>query len=348
MHPIISDRRRLLLYLTLWVLLTMLLVAGLAPDVRSIGLVAAVVLPPAVLYAFVCLAAWYPVRALPPRRTHPLRIVMTHGVAALVAASLWLVLLRGGIRLFDAFLGPGPATSALAERQAILLATGVVLYLLSVAFHYLILAIDLARSLETRELELQLLARDAELNSLKAQINPHFLFNSLHSISSLTASDPAAARDMAIQLAGYLRSTLKAARHDTIPLADELALALTYLGIERQRFGDRLRVEQNVDAAIATTLLPPLVLQPLVENAVTHGISNLIEPGTIRISARPDGGFVSLVVENDCDPDRPKGHGEGIGLQNVRRRIGAHYGGESRVAARDEGNRFVVEVRIPR
>src|SRR5262249_40432912 len=149
--------------------------------------------------------------------------------------------------------------------------------------HYLLLAFEFARQAERRQLQLEVLSRDAELRALRAQLDPHFLYNSLNSISALTAVDPAGARRMCVLLADFLRGTLAMSTRDRIPLEDELALTDRFLNIEQVRFGARLQVERQVDDAAARCRVPPLFLQPLVENAVTHGIAGLIDGGVIRL-----------------------------------------------------------------
>ena len=169
-------------------------------------------------------------------------------------------------------------------------AAGVLLFLLALAVHYALLAFEAAREAERRQLELELLTRDAELRALRAQIDPHFLYNSLNSISALTASDPAGARRMCVLLGGFLRDTLSLSSRERIPLAEELALADSFLSIEQVRFGARLQVDRRIDDASAACLVPPLLLQPLVENAITHGIAGLLEGGVIRLDiARRNG-----------------------------------------------------------
>src|SRR5260370_2632838 len=116
--------------------------------------------------------------------------------------------------------------------------------------------------------EAELLAREAELKALKAQIDPHFLFNSLHSISALTAVDAGRARDMCIRLSDFLRNSLRLGERTTIPFSEELALARTYLEVEQVRFGQRLRVAQDIEEAYCDCDVPPLLLQPLVENSI--------------------------------------------------------------------------------
>jgi len=190
------------------------------------------------------------------------------------------------------------------------------------------------------------LAREAELRALRAQIDPHFLFNSLQSISALTTADPPAARRMCLLLADFLRETLALGARERIPLSSELALVRRFLAVEQVRFGDRLQVD--IDAAGAEACeVPALVLQPLVENAVTHGIAHMVEGGVVRIRAERRVASLVVTVDNPCDADRPPGRGTGLGLRNVRARLESAYGGEAFAQAEETGGRFIVRVELP-
>jgi sensor histidine kinase YesM len=181
-----------------------------------------------------------------------------------------------------------------------------------------------------REERLRELAARSELKALKAQINPHFLFNALNSISALISSDPDAAQETLERLAGIFRGTLLASEKGSVPLSKELELVDAYLDVERARFGDRLRVVEEIDPESRGVQVPPLILQPLVENAVRHGISPTVEGGTLRIETRVDGATLRIVVQDDG-----KGTGlieleemlsEGYGLRNVRDRLNTRFG----------------------
>ena len=213
--------------------------------------------------------------------------------------------------------------------------------------HYVLLAFEAARQAERRQLELEILTRDAELRALRAQIDPHFLFNSLNSISALTGSDAPGARRMCLLLGEFLRTTLDVSARERIPLADELALAERYLNIEQVRFGSRLQIERRVDDDATACLVPPLLLQPLVENAVTHGIGRSLEGGLIRLDVSRRDGRLAIVVENPCEPDASVARPGGLGLDNVRRRLDAMFGRDARVDARVGGGQFHVELYLP-
>jgi sensor histidine kinase YesM len=163
------------------------------------------------------------------------------------------------------------------------------------AFHFYHESIARARAVEAIRAELA----QAELRALKAQVQPHFLFNTLNAIASLIHVNPAGAEEMTTRLAEVFRHTLSASERETTPLGEELAFAHSYLDIERARFGGRLRVETDVAPGLDRLLVPSLLLQPVVENAVRYAISPRAEGGTIRLSARRAGDALVLVVEDD-------------------------------------------------
>jgi two-component system, LytTR family, sensor histidine kinase AlgZ len=191
------------------------------------------------------------------------------------------------------------------------------------------------------------LAREAELRALRAQIDPHFLFNSLNSISALTATDSRAARAMTLELAGFLRRTLDLGARESIPLREELDLAKSYLEVERVRFGARLRVEWDADEAALECPVPSLLLQPLVENAVRHGVSQLVDGGVIAIQARRHEDRLDVSVANPRDPAASPRTGEGLGLVNVQSRLETLFDGDARISATAQGPEFRVDISIP-
>jgi LytS/YehU family sensor histidine kinase len=148
-------------------------------------------------------------------------------------------------------------------------------------------------------------------------------------------------------LADFLRDTLNVSSRDQIPLAEELALTDRFLGIEQVRFGERLRVERHVDAAAAQCRVPPLLLQPLVENAVTHGIAGLLEGGVIRLDVARQQGRLSIAIENPRDADTPPPSRRGVGLDNVRQRLTVMFGGDARLETQADPGRFRVELALP-
>lgn len=229
-----------------------------------------------------------------------------------------------------------------------LLGFSVILYAVTaLAWH----AFTFYRDLKERKLhttELESLLHQAQLDALRSQLHPHFLFNTLHSIAELIHENPPLAERMVLRLAGLLREVLKAPVQQEVSLGDEVAFIKSYLEIEQMRLGDRLTVEWDVAGETLAARVPSLVLQPLVENAVQHGVAALARPGRIAIQARREDGFLHLQVR-DTGPGLAAGpatNGNGIGLSNTESRLRRRYGDRQRFALRNDHG-LVVEVRIP-
>jgi two-component system, LytTR family, sensor histidine kinase AlgZ len=348
MHPILSHFRRLALYLVVWIPIAGMLAYLLGiPGGISWRESVAMAFPLCLLYAFICLTAWYSCRVTPLDRSSSSRIAGTHMIGALVAASLWVAAARA-LALVFSNAGTFPGLDKRFSPDVPLVAgMGDLLYLLSAAFYYVIIAVESSRAAEARANRANLLAREAELRALKAQVNPHFLFNSLNSISALTSSDPARAREMCILLGDFLRRTLGLGEKAVIPLEEELSLVNAFLAVEKIRFGARLRMEENVEKEALGFDVPPLLLQPLVENAVAHGVANLVEGGCIRLGVECRDGVVRIAIENSFDVDAPPRRKSGVGLANVRQRLEARYGSRASFSVKPEGAMFRVNITLP-
>jgi LytS/YehU family sensor histidine kinase len=178
-------------------------------------------------------------------------------------------------------------------------------------------------------------------------VNPHFLFNSLNSISALTSSDAPRAREMCVLLGDFLRRTLGLGEKSAIPLDEELSLVRAFLAVEKIRFGARIQMDESIQQEALQIQIPPLLLQPLVENAVAHGIANLVEGGWIRLDAQCGDGNLSITIENNFDPDAPPRRRGGVGLANVRQRLFTRYGESASFVASADANRFRVAIVMP-
>ena len=220
-------------------------------------------------------------------------------------------------------------------------------------------AIEFYRRYRERELlseQLQARLTDAQLRALRAQLNPHFLFNTLNSITTLLHRDPHRADAMLTRLGELLRFTLRADPAHEIPLAEEMALLERYLDIMKMRFADRVTVTCSVPAETADALVPSFVLQPLAENAFEHGVARASGPVRVEVDAlrSRDGEYVVLRVRDDGPGlaahayDGNGTHGNGVGLGNTRRRLEQMYGAEGtlRMTTPPEGG-TLVEVRLP-
>ena len=294
-------------------------------------------------------------------------IALTHWLRREIRRRQWLSLpaKRMVPRLLGASLLTGAVQSALVigiaaalERTPRLAQPGALLGIVSsliwsnVLWTMLYVAITaMRRDREGRRntLQLQLALREAELSALGAQINPHFLFNCLNTIRGMIVEDAAQAQDMTTRLANILRYNLQHTRTHAVPLACELEVVSDYLALEAIRFEDRLRVQFSVDPAAAQVLVPSMLLQTLVENALKHGLANLPEGGELMIRAGIQQDALVIEVENTGRLTEPKPGATQVGLKNARDRLRLLYGERASLnLANRDGGRVAATVLIPR
>jgi len=334
MHPIFRNATSLGAYLGLWTVLAAAMAALVRiPANLTWSQALSVAIPLCLFYAFVCLTPWYLCRAFPMGSAQVARLLVNQVGAAILACTLWIGVAQ--LLAFAMDLG-----SRLNSAIPQLVVVGLLLYLTSIALHYALLAVEASR-------EAALQTRDAELRALKSQINPHFLFNCLNSISELTSTDPGRARDMCVLLSDFLRKTLGLGERESITWREELELARTYLDVEQVRFGVRLQVEMQVDDACADCQVPPLVLQPLIENAIKHGIATMVDGGIVRLRSHIENGNMAVRVENSFDPEAPSPRRHGLGLRNVRSRLATRFGDAAHLHLAAEHDRFSAEMVFP-
>ena len=346
MHPILGDQLRLRLHLLAWILAGGV-IAVLVRVLIGVPWIAALAfgIPLGLVAAPISLSAWYLVKAMPLARTSAFRVGGTTAGAALVTASLWSALGRLWWQLL------GTSAFDLPQDQyfrlfTLLLGLGTIGYLLAVTVHYVFQASEESTAAERRALEAQIAQRDAELRALRAQVDPHFLFNSLNSVVGLMAADRDQARVMCLRLAEFLRDSLTLGSEARITLGREAALAEQYLSVEQVRFGARLSVAIDIAPDVASVSVPPLLIQPLIENAVRHGVATLLEGGAVRVDATRAGQRALIVVTNPYDPDVRR-RGTGFGMDIVRRRLSATFGDRAAFAAEARDGTYRVSVTVP-
>lgn len=284
--------------------------------------------------------------------------LLTVGVVSLLSsitvAFLWLLISQLLFKLFQ--FGPYPRNVALVDYlgQTLVYTLAHHKPFLFLSWSALYFGIKYwQREQEQREQALQAaaLAREAELQMLRYQLNPHFLFNSLNSASALIREDQARAERMLGELSEFLRYTLVQSKVAAVPLGEELAAVRTYLDIEKIRFEDKLDVRYNITPAAGQFQVPSFILHPLVENAVKHGMQSGALPLVIEINAEAHHGVLRLAVINSgrLMPPRaaaPTSNGAGIGLQNVRQRLRQAFPGRHRFEVIERDGRVQAELEI--
>jgi len=198
-----------------------------------------------------------------------------------------------------------------------------------------------------RDASTQIMVKEAELQKLQLQLQPHFLFNSLNSINALIITQPDKAGKMVQQLSDFLRATLKRADEQWITLAKEIEYLQLYLSIEKVRFGHRLDVRMALDEQIQLWLIPPLLLQPLVENAIKFGLYGTTGQVMINLSTRRDGDILLVEISNPFDEDMQPAEGSGFGLSGLRRRLYLLYARNDLLTTRMEDSKFIVQLTLP-
>jgi hypothetical protein len=260
------------------------------------------------------------------------RVAASGALAVLLPATHALIELE-----LHRLAGGGHAPAHLGSFLSYHLFHGLLTFCVLYAVALVIEAERVGRARELREAQLQEEVSRAQLDALRMQLQPHFLFNTLNSAAALVEDDVAGGQRMIARLSDFLRATLTTAEHRDVPLRDELRLLDTYVQIEQIRFGDRLRVVYDVGAEAEEALVPNLILQPLVENAIRHGIQPSLHGGTVTVRARRDGASLVLEVVDDgvgLDVAGGGARGTGTGLANTELRLRRRYGSAASLEVR--------------
>jgi sensor histidine kinase YesM len=298
------------------------------------------------IFALVGYNLWYVIRFNLRETPRVFDLVVNHLIVAAIIIALWLT--SSYFLLQSLFETNEPYIRFLKDSIPWRVITGIFYYLFFILFYYVILYYeDLQEKLKV-ESELQNLVKEAELNALKSQINPHFLFNSLNSISSLTMTAPEKAQEMVIQLSDFLRYTLSHDKNETASLEQEFNNLERYLAIEKIRFGKRLNFISNIEEGCLLVEIPNMILQPLLENAIKHGVYNSTEEVLVELNCKTENGYIVLEICNDYDPEAVKKKGQGIGLVNIRKRLQLIYQRQDLLEIKADKMVFTATLRIPR
>jgi len=228
-------------------------------------------------------------------------------------------------------------------------ALAVTMILLSMIWSAAYLVYNYVRNYEREEvknLKLQATKNEMELNILRSQLNPHFMFNAMNSIRALINEDPELAKTAVTKLSNILRSTLLAGKKQFVTLNEELTIVKDHVALEKIRYEERLNVEYDLDKSVLSRRVPPLIVQTLVENAIKHGISKLKEGGRLYLAATAEGEGVKITIENSGQYDPNASRDTGIGLENTRRRLGILYGKAGRLEIANKDASTVQSVLI--
>lgn len=348
MHPILSDFRRFVWYLAAW-LMTGVLLSRLLFSVgyAGWGYSLTFTLPVVLVFGFIVTSPYYICRTFPLTKRTIFLVFLIFGSSSIVSGLLLLAISEAWNMLLMSVTEQGKALTISNQLAIIIFITGLAVYLISLLAYDVLITFENLRDAERREAHSLLHAREAELQVLRTQIEPHFLFNSLNSISALTSIDPAAARNMAISLADFFRKTLTLSEHKMITVREELDLCSHFLAVEKIRYGQKLEVGITADRDTELALIPPMSLQPLFENAIKHGIRQLSEGGVISASISRRNDWLHIRVQNPVSDKVATDNGIGLGLTNLRERFHTLYGDRSRVHWSRTDELFFVEISLP-
>lgn len=300
--------------------------------------------------ALLCLPLWFFCKRFPFTKSRIMRFFAVHFLISLFFSALWLTLTYLGYLLT---VGDSLVKFMISERYYLWqLLNGLTMYGLLTGIFYTINFYKKFKEKELRETELGLLTKKMELQNLKSQINPHFLFNALNSVNALMAKDPEKARTMNSKLAQLLRFSLEGYDSKFVTLKQELDFIRNYLDIEKVRFGDKLEIYEEIEESTLNAKVPGMILQPIVENAIKHGISKKTNGGRLNIHIFKNDGLLNFEVSNSGKTGNEKEISKlldkGVGLKNTNERLKRIYGDEFGLELNNQNpGVFSVKIKIP-
>ena len=345
-HPILKNNKNLTWYLLVWLGIMASHQANLS---WGIGLELKYALSDNIIFNLFLvglgLSLWYPAKYISFQNHSIVKIFLSHIFGGIFIMAIWLAL---GYFIINSIIPINESYSSffistLPWRYLV----GVLYYFIFTAFYYVIIYYSDYQERTVRESELRSLITQAELKSLKFQINPHFIFNSLNSMSALTVINPDKARNMILKLADFLRYTLASNERQTTSLSDQIKNIRLYLDIEKIRFEDKFEFIEDVEEECLTVKVPSMILQPLFENAIKHAVYEALDKVTINLTAKIRNDFMEINVQNNFDGNSIKKSGTGIGLNNIKSRLELLYNQEDLLNIVDKDNMFCVTIYIP-
>jgi len=345
-NPILTDRKTFFAYLGIWILVICFHVLLLSIS-EQISLVSAIAdgIITNLLYGAIGLGLWFPIFFGKSDHEKFISSVINNVVGGIVAVSFWLGL--SYFLLVSVFNTESTYLNFLRKSVPWRVGIGFLYYEVLILVYYLIIFYRNNKENQLKEAELKALVKESELNSLKSQINPHFLFNSLNSISSLTMIEPGKAQEMIIKLSEFLRYTISNKDEKLTSLEEEIGNVNRYLDIEKIRFGKRLSVKQEIEPSCRKLKLPGLILQPLLENAVKYSVYESTEESIIEMISNCNSSALSIVIRNAWDPDFQSNKGEGIGLKNIRSRLRILYNRDDLLFISKDHSTYEVKIIFP-
>jgi sensor histidine kinase YesM len=345
-HPVFQNLKTILLYTGCWILLAGIQFSVLFVQYRLPAWIA-------VTDSLVCnlgfgclgLSLWFVIRYNTPGQKSRFNFIFNHLTSFTLFIVIWLAV---SVSLLSLLFQEQPGYSGFMTASIpVRLISGVLLYvLLGLTYYLLIYYTNLQEKLK-KEAALNTLLKESELNMLRSQINPHFLFNSLNSISALTLTDPERSREMLIKLSDFLRYSVSVSAGTVTSLSEELDNMRRYLEIEKIRFGEKLSYTLHCHGECLNRAIPVMLLQPVYENAIKHGVYESTEVVNVETRCFLQDDHTEITIVNDFDPEAIPRKGAGLGLKNIRERLRLTYHRDDLVRFWTEGSQFFVQLRVP-
>jgi sensor histidine kinase YesM len=342
-HPFLTNPRLTIFYGLFWLVASVVMVLiftfanGIDFQIAFVEVFSFII-----IYAFIGGSIWYVIKFTTLENNSTFRILLAHLIAASIIVFIWMYLGVVIIKLFH------PEAEVWIQRGMInRIFGGYMMYLIFVVFFYAVNYYQSFKEKVRNEGKLLSLVKEAELHALKSQINPHFLFNSLNSISSLTMSDPGRAQEMVINLSQLMRYSLKHDQKEKVLFKQELENNKLYLQIEKVRFGSKLKPVFKIDENCLKAEIPNMILQPLYENAIKYGVYEATEPVEIKTIAKCTDEYLQITISNPYDASVTSKRGEGIGLRNIRDRLQIIFSNPYLLKLEDNKKEFTVTLTIP-
>ena len=345
-HPVLASRQRLLVWWLVWLFLGLgqsllyYLAYGSFPSLSIIDSIFSLL-----IYSGIALSLWYPFNFFNKSRTSSFSLITNLVASGVVTVTLWVIITKYLVQLI--FPGQGNYSEFWDATFPFRIGTGVFIYGLIILSYFLFISLTNLSEKNAKEARLETLVKEIELKMLRSQINPHFLFNSLNSVSSLTVTDPEKARTMVVKLSNFMRYALTSKDDQPVSFRSELENLRLYLDIEKVRFGDKLKYEERIDEKCLSQKIPVMLIQPLYENAVKHGVYESTEPVNLVLSAQFKDEYFEIIISNNYETEITSAKGTGSGMLNVTRRLELYYRGKAFIKTSRENQIHTVSIYLP-
>ncbi len=348
MHPLLKSVKQILLLLAAW----LPVIAGAAfihTIVADATYKQAFILltPVMILEIFVFLSIWFVCKSTPLETRNIGNFLLRHLVTLIVMNTIWVHLAMMYSELLNIIYTETIWRTQFDAIMPVLMVIGIFVYFLSGLLSYLLLTLEHARKSEQEALNNQLMASQAELRFLKATIHPHFLFNSLTALSTLTKTSSDKAQQICLQLAEFLRYSLSFSKKEFVTVAEEMDHINNYLGVEKIRLGRRLNTSFEIEESLSNETILSFSLQPLIENAIKHSIEQRLDGGTISLVLKKANDHIFVNVSNPVAKENKRPKLSGHGLPNLKARLAKAYNNEAKILAHEGKAAFSVKLYLP-